>query len=342
MASGKTGLGALCALAFAGLLAGPGAASATALPEPGSAASASVELLGKRIPLPPGPWQVAASGFGRAETDGVVSGAYGAIGGVLLVRPPDRMADGAADRGFVLARTNVLPVQDGWGQPSECAAEGMLFQSASEARHAQNACSFITPIGTYGLGPAGQPGQGAGGGGGIGGWIGDRLPPVTLVAGLRVSDRRDVIDVRFGLLPPGDLNADWSPAAVAADPERAAMIERLGDWVQGARAVTLAALRDPPDQVPALKAPYFDAAATEKTPEEISALRMSVYKLMSYRVLSSSHSFLVATLLAGGNVATGAWVALWQGLTHSTVYWGNEMAWEWPPSVPVTTFTTGR
>src|SRR5689334_18185942 len=103
---------------------------AASLPEIGTRLSGSVELFDRTVPLPPGPWQVASAGFGR--TDGHDPGPYGAIGGVLLVRPDE----GAGE--FLLIHTNALPVRDGWGQPSECADDEALLQQVSEARDRHN------------------------------------------------------------------------------------------------------------------------------------------------------------------------------------------------------------
>jgi uncharacterized membrane protein len=71
--------------------------------------------------------------------------------------------------------------------------------------------------------------------------------------------------------------------------------------------------------------------------EPISAARLGLYKLATYRVPASLASLTIAWALSG-NFYTGVSVMLWQGLTHSMVFFANEMAWEWPQSVPSAPF----
>src|SRR5690349_16499290 len=88
------------ALALVSLLLCCGLAQAAPLPQVGQVVSDRVALFGKQVPLPPGAWAVASVGFGHAT--GEPPAAYGAIGGVLLVRPHD-------SHEFLLIHTNALP-----------------------------------------------------------------------------------------------------------------------------------------------------------------------------------------------------------------------------------------
>jgi hypothetical protein len=69
------------------LAALPDAAAETMLPPVGATARGRIELFGKRIPLPPGEWRVAAGSFGYVT--GEDHGPYGTIGNVLLIRSTD-------------------------------------------------------------------------------------------------------------------------------------------------------------------------------------------------------------------------------------------------------------
>jgi hypothetical protein len=161
------------------LAALPDAAAETMLPPVGATARGRIELFGKRIPLPPGEWRVAAGSFGYVT--GEDHGPYGTIGNVLLIRSTD------AERSFVLIRTNAVPVRSGWGAPAACIDDGALWKSVAEPRDLHDACTFVLPVRS----------------GRIAGWIGDAamahlLPPWALIAGFRVSDRNDVIEARYG------------------------------------------------------------------------------------------------------------------------------------------------
>ena len=83
----------------------------------------------------PREWRVASSGFGQIA--GGEPGPYGAIGGILLMRPNDSAHE------FLLIHTNAMPVRDGLGQPLECMVDNILFQSVGETRNGHNGCSFV-------------------------------------------------------------------------------------------------------------------------------------------------------------------------------------------------------
>jgi len=302
---------------------------AAMLPQPGDRVSGRIELLGKPIPLPPGEWRVASAGFGQAMNEN--PGPYGAIGGVLLLRPDEER------REFLLIHTNALPVQDGWGQPPECTSDEVLFRSVAEQRDRQNGCSFVA---------AARPGRFARSG--LPALAGDpdmarQLPPWALLAGFRVSDRSDVIDMRYGVVPFGPGGAGWFVARDALDGRHRAMVARLGDWGQQARTSAMAALRDPVAQVPPMPAPRIDDTAPAAPPaqEEISTLRLALYKTATYRLPASAITMALAWALSA-NFYTGLEVTFWQGITHTLVYLGNDLAWEWPASVPPESFGGGR
>ncbi len=296
-------------------------AQAATLPAVGSIASEKLELLGKQVPLPPGEWRVASTGFGHVAQQ--APGPYGAIGAVLLLQAGD-----APDPGFLLIQTNVLPVREGWGHPDECTAPDALFQDTAEPRNLHNACSFIVATRPGRLARAALPAL-----------LDDKsveamLPPWALVLGFRASDRRDVLDVRYGILPKSPRPDGWFLPHDRLDAAHRAVLERLGVWTRHAREVAFAALRDPPEQVLALPPPPFGIAAAGDPPrEEISALRLGLYKLGTYRIASTLTSLTIGTIITG-SIYSGATLAFWQGLTHSAVFLANELIWEWPHNLP--------
>jgi len=75
-----------------------------------------------------------------------------------------------------------------------------------------------------------------------------------------------------------------------------------------------------------LPSPKPGAAPAE---ENISAARLATYKLITYRIASSALG-ITAMLVLTGDPYIAVTYAFWQGITHSAVYFANEMAWEWP------------
>jgi uncharacterized membrane protein len=296
-------------------------AHAEMLPERERIVSGHLELFGKSLPLPPGAWRVASTSFGRVV--GASPGPYGSIGSVLLTRPTDD-----PDRAFVLLRTNALPVRDGWGPPPECLSDQVLFRSASEPRDLHNACSFVVAARASQIAAL------------AGSMMADpALPPWALVAGFRTSDRNDVIELRYGVALPNVAPDAWFAIRGTLDWPRLEIAARLGAWAQGARQASIDALRDPADQVPSISAPTLhetkrDAPAQA---EDITTLRLGLYKLATYRGPVTAWNFMLASALAR-NLYTGAVIAFWQSFTHSAVYFGNEMAWELRPNTPPMVF----
>ncbi len=306
------------------LAALPCVAVADALPEVGQSVTDHVELFGKRIPLPPGEWRVATVSFGRVVGDD--PGPYGTIGNVLLTRP---MED--ASPSFVLISTNAAPVIGGWGPPPECTNADTLWQSVAEPRDLHNACTFVV---------AARAGR-------IAAWSGDPavshlLPPWALVAGFRVSDRKDVVEARYGVVPNVGSQAAWFGTAQTLDQSQKQLLEHLGDWDRQTRQASFAALRDPLDQVPTVPTMVLASdKATVASTEDITSLRLGLYKLATYRGPVTAWNWALASALSG-SLYVGATVAAWQSITHSAIYFGNEMAWELPRTVPAMSFVATK
>lgn len=303
-------------------------AHAAMLPETGQIVARHIVLFGKSLPLPSGDWRVAAASFGRVM--GEDPGPYGAIGTVLLTPTADR-----SDLAFVLLRTNALPVRGGWGPPTECSGDAALWWSTSEPRDLHNACTFVVTA------RAGR----------VAAWSGTpavaaQLPPWVLVAGFRASDRNDMVEARYGIVPPKHFDrSEFSGNPSSLDPAQRVLLDSLRNWAHQARQSSLAALRDTADQVPAIPDLLLAThAPANSVVEEITSLRLALYKLATYRAPVTLANWALASVLAG-DVWVGASVAIWQSVTHSALYFGNEMAWEWPQTAPpmdvVPTATTG-
>jgi uncharacterized membrane protein len=295
----------------------------------GQIVSGSITLLGKRIPLPPGEWRVATGGFGQVT--GADPGPYGTIGGVLLLRSDETTAGE-----FLVIHTNALPVRDGWGEPAECADTGLLFQSMAEARNEKNGCSYVMAVRTRQLLHAQLPA------------LADAkeaarvLPDWALIAGLRISDRADMVDMLYGVAPAYPDPHGWFDNDTDGEGARGAVVSRLADWTLRARAVVMAAMRDPAAQtspLPPLTLTGTGATGAPPAPD-ITVFQLAMYKLASIQVVESATTFLLATGVSL-DPYIGTLQMFWQSWTHMVLYVGNEMLWERPGATPVMGFATG-
>lgn len=297
------------------MVAGP--ALAADAPVVGDTVTGRLALAGKTIPLPEGPWRIAASGHGSAKAaNGTL---FSVTAGVLLVRPDP------ADRAFLMVQTNALPARDGWGTSPSC--EGTLFTQISESRDLHEGCTFVSfARGPHRVGTL-LPALSAEAVG--------TLPPWALVAGFRVSDRRDMIDMRLGVSPSSPDPAAWAEGPAGLETAHAATLHRLSDWAQTARRATLAAMRAPlaPDARMPMPVLLFAADGADEHAEEPTTLTRSLYRLAGYRVMNTAIGFLASYVT--GSMVTGTWVQTWNTITHSAVFMVNELVWETPPATPI-------
>jgi uncharacterized membrane protein len=282
------------------------------LPLVGQRVSGPVSLFGKQVPLPPGEWRISAAGFAKVSVED--PGGYGAIGDVLLL-PVDPRAPYA----FALVRVNALPVRDGWGAPLECSDAEALFVSAAETRDLHNACSVVLVASSARIRAL------------VGRLPAAASPPLpALLAGFRASDRRDVVEAWYGFRPPAVSVDQWSGPKEALDAAHRELIASIGAWIQQAREASFTAMRDPAAQATSIPSVVLTTSgAPEAKGEVITSLRLSLYKLATYRAPVTAFNWILASALAG-DLYVGAVVAGWQSITHSALYFGNEMAWEWP------------
>lgn len=313
----------LCLLTFALLLAERPASAQTSVTQPGvtqpiptqPAVTGAIEgqsvrdhivLRGKRLPLPPGEWTRLSQGFGRVQ--GEWPGAYGTIEAVLLAQITDRRIEALA-----LLQTNALPVEGGWGIPEACASAIFTTGTRTSARNIACAFAETLPVGCPALTslPAWNAGMAEAARRGL------TLPATLAFAVARVGDRRDVLEARYGF-DPARFGAVG--AAIPADGFQAR-------WTKLMEGRLEAALLTPGAPVPAL--PALTPEAATGTSDEMPVWQLSLYKLATNRMMQTAISFGIGMILTA-DAATSTTLAAWQSITHSAVYYGNELAWEWP------------
>lgn len=299
----------------AGLLLAGLARSAGAAPPPavGAVLQDRLVLLGRVVPLPPGDWIVLGHGYGRVE--GPSPGPYGALLGVMLAHRQGERIDA-----MVLAAANLLPVEGGWGPPPQCGDGAMAFASAIKIQARNLSCAFVAaeePAAALDRLPAWQAGAAEAA---RRGWA---LPARPLVAGMRAGDRHDVVDVRY-VFAPGAL----------ADGDRLAA---LAPWSEAVQRRLEAGLQAPPPPGDPLPWPVVLPAVAD----EPSIWRLSFYKTVTNRVLQSSLTYATGFLVTG-DPYTSAALTFWQAATHTAIYFGNELFWEWPTKPPALAFVAAE
>lgn len=161
--------------------------------EAGETFTGSVGLAGKQVALPEGTWTLAGRGFAPvAELD---ADAYGAIETVILFR-----LDGSVIDAFVAASRNLVPVEEGWGTARECLAEDVELSVILnyDAAGTHTFCGFVGEVRNVitRASPSAWKTAAAYG-------MAQGLVPAAewLMAGYRLSDRFDVLDVRYHFNP---------------------------------------------------------------------------------------------------------------------------------------------
>jgi hypothetical protein len=247
----------------------PAAGPAAALTV-GDTVTGQLSIAQKQVPLPRGAWLVA--GMGTQEIAGPEVGAFGAIENIILFR-----RDGTLVVAVVEVNANSIPVDDGWGLTPSCERSTQFLLLTRYRTGWDLSCMFVEP--TYA--PMGGPGPTA--------WrealraaalVGLDVPELWLSAGFRVSDRQDVIDIRYHFAPSLLIDTlavapngrpDWAPTSVGADPRRLAAVRLLASWTVGSDEWIERGLRNQPAGAP-LEMPR-QAAFFSNTPQVDAKLR---------------------------------------------------------------------
>jgi uncharacterized membrane protein len=293
--------------------------------------SGTIDLAGRRIPLPAGEWLLAGSAHdsaGPAETR-----PYGAIETAVLFK-----LSGNAVEDFITIRANALPVTGSWGPAPECDRTDILFTSVFYRAAHENFCGFVNHVVNArdaGSSPA---------------WIaaldraaqnGWQLPATWLMAGFRIADRHDMLDLRYHINPElagfardgaSWSTSSWSPARVAGDTKRVAVAARLSRWVMETSPSIQRLAAGSSNSDVALALPTLEDARpqgkVEATAAPESKLKKAAWKTATYRVVSSTTTFLVALPFTGGVILDAGLLTLVNAVTHSTLYFLHELAWD--------------
>src|SRR3954452_15858240 len=193
----------------------------------------AIDLAGRPIPLPEGSWLQA--GISNDSAGPAEPRPYGAIETVVLFK----IVDGAVDS-FIALRANSLPIEGGWGPAAECSRDDIHFVSVFYLSAHESLCGFVNHVVTAREVRSSPAWAEALRLATLRGW---KLPQTWIMAGFRVTDRHDTLDLRYHLNPerggfPVDrgewASSAWSREAVAESPSRKAAVDGLAQWVMQA------------------------------------------------------------------------------------------------------------
>jgi hypothetical protein len=184
----------------------------------GTAFSAVIDLEGKQIPLPQGEWVLVGDGFEIVPS--VLGGAGDAVESVVLFR-----VEGKAVTAFIIAHRNTVGVDKGWGVASDCDRQDIHAAVTYDEADNHGLCGFVNHVVTASDDRSAESWKQAVA------YAQARdltLAPTWLMAGFRLSDAGDVVDVRYhfdpalaGMATPratGWSDSKWSKSAVAGTP----------------------------------------------------------------------------------------------------------------------------
>ena len=231
------------------MAATPGLAQAPAAPEIGQSFTGFVDLAGKQVALPDGSWTLVARGFEAVEE--LDADAYGAVETLVLFR-----LNGSLVEGFVSATRNRVPIEEGWGTASECLGEDVELPLVVQydAAGAHTFCGFVgevrnvvTPASSDAWSDAASAGKAQG------------LVPAAewLMAGFRLGDRYDVLDVRYHFHPALQAATPPSPMPAAGEDR---LPGDLGDWLNSMRESVRLGFYNGLAGVAPMPMPWSDAA----------------------------------------------------------------------------------
>jgi hypothetical protein len=287
----------------------------------------------KQIPLPRGDWRIVASA--QREVRAPNLGAYGTIHNVLLAH-----FDGDRVEALVEINANAIAVTSGWGTTRQCSrrdihAASHLYVSDRDGlcyhvNHVVTEADNSSPIWRQLVERAADKG-----------W---RLPQAWLVAGLRASNRYDLVDVRYyfnpeiaGFAPargPWASN-DWSPERVAQQGLRASFVRTLVAWTRQLAPVVERGLQGRLDPERSLAMPWSPLTpisapageAPDKGEEAPSLWSNALYRTITYRIVSSTTTFLTALPFFYPDLYTTLVYTAAQGVTHGLLFYANEVGW---------------
>lgn len=293
----------------------------------------SFNLADKPIPLPAGEWHLVADQRMPALAD---ARALPTLRTAVLAR-----LDGGRVVGLISATVNEAPATSGWGVAQDCTRSDIYLAVTSYLSTIDVSCTFINHVVT----PPQRSGPGI--------WhdaasriadAGWSLPSNWLMAGFRVADRQEFLDLRYHFNPdalaPAAPAATWNEGpwvadSVQHDHRRASLVNAVIRWAATARPAVERSLHDRPPQRADAGWPWRDAAPSEGGAAAPLLLgiagqgldwQTSVVKTLTWRIVGSLSDVAVAYGFTGSAVTSGG-IAVVGAVVNGALYFFHEMAW---------------
>ena len=300
----------------------------------GKAYTSSIDVAGKQIPLPDGQWRLIAD---RNEPAGVDRASGGDLRQVILVQ-----LQGPVASAIIVATANIAPSITGWGTSRDCTRQDILMATLRYQSAVDVSCSFINHVVSA---VADQPSV-------MDGELAQRstaegwsIPATWLMAGFRIADRRDMIDVLYHFNPelvipsrsagPWPDNP-WSRPTVSTSRNRAAVVASLASWVTGSQEILEEGFRHRLPAGTSLPRPWGEgplwpvgpsAGLLELSPVVDADWATSLKKTISWRVVAAVADVAIAYAFTGSVALSGA-LALTGSVVKSLFYFTHEMVWD--------------
>lgn len=293
----------------------------------GDAATGSITVAGKQVPLPPGEFAVVSVGTANARMKkaGMESDRLdlGPVRTVTLAQ----VADGRIPVVVEIA-ANLVPHHDGWGTTEDCTRKDLYAALSNYKSGWDVSCLYLKPLSVGGDVPA--PGGTAVAEFAVG--RGADASSFWVVAGLRVADRQDVVDVRYHI-DPASLGvpaaaasaAVWEPGAIEGQPERLDVVKDIAAWAGLVAEPLSRGLRGRLDTatliVPAIAgAASVDPEAVERAARAEALQRLRAAGEVSETEYQDQMAAIAGTAAAAGEASwTYAQVAGWKAFTYRVV-----------------------
>jgi hypothetical protein len=318
--------------------AGPRALAAVA--PIGTVFSGYLPFAGKQIPLPQGEWVLVGDGYQ------ILPGEEGSPGDaiedvVLFQRAKDTVS------AFIIAHRNLVSRDEGWGVAADCDRDDILAKVGWDEADGHGFCGFVNHVQTAVTEDSAES------------WKQAtayarqwrlRLPATWLMAGYRLSDNSDVVDVRYHFdpamagFPPTASVKTWSDSPWAKTridggqmPEswttygwswvswargsgsppptpRQRAADSLAQWLDDMRHPVKLGFSNQARAAPAMTMPW--AAAASAPPPQLVLRLARLDELKARHVLTNEQYHLQRAIIEteSGHVASGRWTAA--GLTN--------------------------
>lgn len=293
----------------------------------------SFKLAERPMPLPAGDWHLVAEEQVPAATG---THALPAMRTAILAR-----LDGTTVIGLISATVNEAPATSGWGIAQDCTRRDLYLAVTSYLSPIDVSCTFINHVVTPPRPGGPSIWHDAAARMAAAGWT---LPSTWLMAGFRVADRQEFVDLRYhfnpdALAPPVPVAAwnegPWVSEAVQHDHLRATLVNAVIRWAATARPAVEISLHNRPPQAADAGWPWRDALPGDggaATPLLLGIAgqgldwETSVLKTLTWRVVGSLSDVAVAYGFTGSPIVSGG-IAVVGAVVNGGLYFLHEMAW---------------